>query len=104
MAGRGGLLRRGAVPASAETVAASAASVVEGRTWASMRAAAVGSALPAAALSPEEAGWMDDPMFARWVTSALPDLAPALAVLRAVGAGAAAGGVEEVARLLVPAI
>jgi len=55
---------------------------------------------PAPDLSKEEAQWMDDTMFARWVLSALPDLAPATALLRAVGASDAAAGVDAVIALV----
>jgi len=45
------------------------------RSWPALRAAVIGGAPSVVGLTPEQAAWMDDAMFARWCLGAFPDLA-----------------------------
>ncbi|MFM7063159.1 MAG: hypothetical protein ACKO04_06675 [Actinomycetes bacterium] len=95
-----GVPSHGTVGASAETVAHASTEALEGQDWAAIRRQCAAGGYRGAELGRTEAGWMDDTMFARWMLSAVPDLPPACALLRALGAGEVADGVETVAALL----
>ena len=90
----------GKVAASAETVAHATTEVLEGQDWASIRSQCRAGGYRGADLGRIEAAWMDDTMFARWMLSAVPDLPPSCHLLRGLGAGEVADGVEQVAALL----
>ena len=52
-----------------------------GFDWANLRRRAALGSWPAADLDPDEAAWMDDTLFSRWMTSALPGTDQTSAVL-----------------------
>ncbi|MFM7068229.1 MAG: hypothetical protein ACKOYM_02100 [Actinomycetes bacterium] len=83
----------GRIPASPEAVAEATLRLLDGRTWSKFRQDALDGTFPTPDLSVGEIAWMDDTMFARWVTSSLPEPATVAATLSGTGATEAAVGV-----------
>jgi len=86
----------GRVLPSAEALASATLDFLGDVTWERLRLAAAGGRTMVPELSPHEAAWMDDTLFARWLVESFPPPEVALAVLRDGGAHEAADGVRSV--------
>jgi hypothetical protein len=81
---------------SPEALAASTRTLVAEVSWERLRRAAASGRGAVPDLSPDEADWMDDTFFARWVLESFPPPGVSVALLEAVGAAGAAAGVRSV--------
>lgn len=89
------------VAPSIETLVEATARAALELDWGRMRRRAAAGEFRPADLDADEADWMDDTMFGRWILSAFPDPTLVVAVLRATGSGEAADGLEAI-RLALP--
>lgn len=88
------------VPPSEEAVAAEMAELADGASWEDLRRAAAIGRMRVPQLDPEEAGWMDATMFARWMVDSFPPPAVATDRLERIGALDLADRVRSVLRRL----
>ena len=86
----------GAVPPSTEALVEATIRAAAELDWERMRRRAAAGEFRAVDLTAREAAWMDDVMFARWMTCSLPDEATVIEVVRAAGSEEAAEGLAQV--------
>lgn len=92
----------GRLPPSEEVVAESMQELADEADWESLRSAAAIGRMAAPELAPDEAGWMDTTMFARWMVDSFPTAGTVLSRLADAGAHDVVDRVHNVLDRLEP--